>query len=78
MMRFVRLQELDKIKPFDCGDADLNGFLCEDATYYYRQLLANTFVLEDEERTIAYFCLLNDKISQTTIAKNLWRKISNL
>lgn len=75
MMRLVRLEELDKIKPFNCGDADLNGFLCEDATYYHQQLLANTFVLENEERTIAYFCLLNDKISQTTIAKNLWRKL---
>ena len=30
MMRLVRLEELDKIKPFNCGDADLNGFLCED------------------------------------------------
>ena len=29
-MRLVRLEELDKIKPFNCGDADLNGFLCED------------------------------------------------
>ena len=75
MMRLVRLEELDKIKPFNCGDADLNGFLCEDATYYHQQLLANTFVLENEEQTIAYFCLSNDKISQTTIAKNLWRKL---
>ena len=74
-MRLVRLEELDKIKPFNCGDADLNGFLCEDATYYHQQLLANTFVLENEEQTIAYFCLLNYKISQTTIAKNLWRKL---
>ena len=53
----------------------MNGFLCDDAAYYQRQLLANTFVLEDERQTIAYFCLLNDKISQTTIARNLWRKI---
>ena len=30
MMRLVRLEELDKIKPFNCGDTDLNGFLCED------------------------------------------------
>jgi len=74
-MRLARLEELEKIKPFDCGDADLNGFLCDDAAYYQRQLLANTFVLEDERQTIAYFCLLNDKISQTTIARNLWRKI---
>ena len=74
-MRLTRYEELNSIKPFDCGDTDLNAFLCDDASYYQRQLLANTFVLEDERQTIAYFCLLNDKISQTTIAKNLWRKI---
>ena len=74
-MRLTRLEEIVMIKPFDCGDADLNGFLCEDASYYHQQLLANTFILEDEQETLAYFSLLNDKISQTTIAKNLWRKI---
>lgn len=30
-MRLAKLEELEKIKPFDCGDADLNGFLCDDA-----------------------------------------------
>lgn len=74
-MRFTRFKELDKIKPFDCGDTDLNDFLFDDALYYQKQLLANTFILEDDYQTIAYFCLLNDKISQTTVAKNLWRKI---
>ena len=74
-MRLARFEELDHIKPFDCGDTDLNGFLCDDASHYQQQLLANTFILEDEHQTIAYFCLLNDKISQTTIARNLWRKI---
>ena len=74
-MRLVRLEELKEIKPFDCGDADLNGFLCDDAAYYGSEMLANTFVLETETETVAYFSLLNDKISQTTIAKNLWRKI---
>ena len=38
-------------------------------------MIANTFVLEEESETIAYFSLLNDKISQTTISKNLWRKL---
>lgn len=68
-MKLVKLEELEKIKPFDCGDADLNGFLFEDARYYKEQMIANTFILEDENETIAYFSLLNDKISQTTIAK---------
>lgn len=74
-MKLAKLEELTEIKPFDCGDADLNGFLFEDALYYKEQMIANTFVLEDENETIAYFSLLNDKISQTTISKNLWRKL---
>lgn len=74
-MRLVRLEELETIKPFDCGDDDLNGFLHDDAAYYKGELLANTFILETDSETIAYFSLLNDKISQTTISKNLWRKL---
>ncbi len=54
-MRLTRYVELNSIKPFDCGDTDLNAFLCDDASYYQRQLLANTFVLEDERQTIADF-----------------------
>ncbi|MBR1712699.1 MAG: GNAT family N-acetyltransferase [Alloprevotella sp.] len=74
-MRLVKLETLDTIKPFDCADSDLNGFLFDDALFYHGQMLANTFVLEDDEETIAYYSLLNDKISQTTIEKNLWRKL---
>lgn len=74
-MKLAKLEELEKIKPFDCGDADLNGFLFDDASYYKEQMITNTFVLEEENETIAYFSLLNDKISQTTISKNLWRKL---
>ena len=71
--RNPEVEELEKIKPFDCGDVDLNGFLFDDASYYKEQMIANTFVLEEESETIAYFSLLNDKISQTTISKNFWR-----
>ena len=74
-MRLVRLEELEKVKPFDCGDNDLNGFFYDDALYYHKEMIASTFVMEDDDVTIAYFSLLNDKISQTTIARNLWRKL---
>ena len=74
-MRLVRLVELEKVKPFDCGDNDLNGFFYDDALYYHKEMIASTFVMEDDDVTIAYFSLLNDKISQTTIARNLWRKL---
>lgn len=74
-MRLTKLEDITSIKPFNCGDDDLNGFLFDDARYYHQQMLANTFVLEDDNETIGYYSLLNDKISQTTIEKNLWRKL---
>jgi len=74
-MRLVSLNEITTLKPFDCGDTDLNEFLLEDARFYDEQLLANTFVLEDENEIIGYYSLLNDKISQTTLPKNLWRQL---
>ena len=66
-MRLTRLEDINTLKPFDCGDDDQNGFLFDDAMFYRQQMLANTFVLEDEEQTLAYYSLLNDKISSTTV-----------
>ena len=63
----TRLWQDKSLKPFDCGDDDLNGFLIDDAMFYRQQMLANTFVLEDDEQTLAYYSLLNDKISNTTV-----------
>lgn len=76
-MRLTKLEDIQTLKPFDCGDDDLNEFLAVDASFYRQQMLANTFVLEDDELTIAYYSLLNDKISNSTVPKNLWRKLRN-
>ena len=75
MRRFLRIEDIEKVKPFNCGDETLNGFLLEDARFYHDEFIANTFVLEDDNETIAYFSLLNDKISNTTVPKNIWRKL---
>ena len=46
--------ETDVIKPFDCGVADLNGFLLEtdgdtpNATLYDKEFLAVTYVATDD------------------------------
>lgn len=77
MRRFLRIEDIESIKPFHCGDATLDGFLLEDARFFYDEFIANTFVLEDDKETIAYFSLLNDKVSKTTVPKNLWRKLKN-
>lgn len=54
-MRIVKIENTDTIKPFDCGDEDLNGFLTDDARYYREQMLAYTYILEDDDETIAFF-----------------------
>lgn len=60
---------------FDCGDSDLNDFLLEDALHFYEKRIANTFVLEDEGKIVAYFCLLNDKVSRLEITNSRWKEI---
>ena len=76
-MRLVRLTSDYSIGGFDCGDTDLNEFLAEDAKHFLQKRIANTFILEDEGKIAAYFCLLNDKISRVEITNSRWRKIKD-
>ena len=56
------LTENHSIKPFDCEDDDLNEFLFEEAIPYRKEKLATTFVVENNERTLGYYSLLNDSL----------------
>lgn len=60
---------------FDCGDSDLNAFLLEDAKPSLKLHIANTFILEDNGHIVAYFCLLNDRVSRSEIIGSRWKKI---
>lgn len=72
----IRLSAEYPIKPFDCGDSDLNDFLLNDSKSYLGKFLAVTYILENEHETIAFFSLLNDKISQTEVdSSNQWKKL---
>lgn len=64
-----------ELTTFDCGDSDLNEFLLEDAKHFLEKRIANTFILEDNGRIAAYFCLLNDKISRLEVTNSRWKKI---
>lgn len=84
-IKFKRFNPLtDTIKPFDCGDSDLNGFLlesCDDvpnATQHSKQLLAVTYLIEDIEsgKTVAYFSLLHDRIERDFTDKTIWNRLS--
>ncbi|WP_439585539.1 GNAT family N-acetyltransferase [Dyadobacter bucti] len=61
--RIVRLSVDSVIKPFDCGDNDLNEFLLQDAIDYQKAHLAVTYILENKDDTIDYFSVQNDKIA---------------
>ena len=65
------------LKPFDCGDTDLNDFFLNDALNYQNQLLAVTYVVEDlvQHEIVAFFSLLHDKISINDLpSNNQWKK----
>lgn len=74
-MKIVRLTQEHTFKPFDCGESDLNDFLLQDAKQYLKGLLAVTYVIEDEDSTVAFFSLSNDRISLAESDKATWRRI---
>lgn len=74
-MRLIPLTSDYKLTQFDCGDSDLNDFLLDDAKKAYELRIANTFILEDDGRIVAFFCLLNDRISRNEITGSRWKKI---
>lgn len=66
------------IKPFKCTEDDLNGFLFEDAKHFQKELMAVTYLLENEDDnvTAAYFSLLADKITFNPEEKSTWNKLN--
>ena len=77
-IQLIRLQPDTKILPFDCGDTDLNGFLFDDAKNYAKNLIAVTYIIQDETKTLAYFNYLNDKISHTDLDGNLAKFVERI
>ena len=75
MLRLIRLTDEYPLIDFDCGDEDLNNFLLNDAKAFQRKQIAFTYILEDEGRVKAYFCLLNDKISRQDSSNTMWKRI---
>lgn len=61
-LSLIKVDATTIIKPFDCGDPDLNDFLLLKAIHYKHELLAVTYILENEERTIAFFSIFNDSV----------------
>lgn len=60
-----KLEICDKVKSFDCGDADLNDFILFESSFYGKAMLVVNYVLEHKETktVVAYFSLANDRVS---------------
>lgn len=59
-----RLDKQEKVKSFDCGDADLNDFILTESSIYREAMLAVSYVMEETDgKVLAYFSLANDKVS---------------
>lgn len=69
-LAFIRLTHNYAIKPFDCNDSDLNEFLFNDSCPHLGELLSVTYLIEEPEKTIAFFSLLNDKITLDDVDSN--------
>ena len=76
-MKLIPLSFDYELRDFDCGDEDLNAFLLSDAKKAAELRIANTFIVEDIGRVVAYFCLLNDRISRNEITGSRWKKIKS-
>ncbi len=72
-----RLKENDVLPSFDCGDEDLNNYFFCDAKPYQEQLLAVTYYAANENETLFFFSLSNDKVTSLESDKGFWRKLKS-
>lgn len=70
-----RLNPADLRPPFDCDDDDLNEFFTKDSIISGRELLSVTYVLEQNNKTIAFFSVSNDSIKKENIPLSKFRKL---
>lgn len=74
-VEFLRLHEEYEIPAFDCGDGDLNEFIYDLSKPNQKQLLTVTYLYVKEKTTIAFFSLINDKISREDVESGKqWQK----
>ena len=61
--RFFQLRHDYELKPFDCGNSEVNSFLTDQCQKRVKHLLSKVYVLENEEVTMGFFSLSNSVIS---------------
>lgn len=68
LYKIRRLKSTDKVESFDCGDAELNDFILNEASFFREEKLAVSYALkklDNPQEIVAFFSLSNDKISIT-------------
>lgn len=83
-LSFNRISSDDELRPFDCGDNDLNDFFFDDVVNYSQELLTVTYTFETREpaEVIVFYSVLNDKISDDQahsgkLPRGVYRRIPN-
>jgi predicted GNAT family N-acyltransferase len=75
MLSFVRLSHDHLLSEFDCGDADLNDFLINDSKSHLTELMSVTYLITENNKVVAFFSVLNDKISLEDFeSEKEWKK----
>lgn len=70
---------LEKCKPFDCGNEDLNEFFAKDVLNYTSELLGKSYCFtldKDEHQIIAAFTISNDSIKTYTLPNARKKKVN--
>lgn len=74
-LELIRLELDTEIKPFTCGDVEIDGFLFEDAKTSLKDRTSVTYLLQNDTITVAYWNYINDKISYKQLNnEELWLK----
>jgi hypothetical protein len=73
----IFLSEYNTITNFDCGNADLNDFFCNDAIHYQKQLLGKTyfFRFKASGEIVTAFTLSNDSIKVNDLPNSRSKKV---
>lgn len=75
-IRLVKLTSAYTFKSFDCEDHDLNDFFLNDSKPALDEFLAVTYIFENDEDTIGFFCVSNDRISSEDAPNpSKWKKV---
>ncbi len=74
---FLQLEDSLDLSTFDCGDADINEFLREDARNYQAEHMAKTWVFTNNNRIIAFFSISNDCLTDLGEKKGFTNTIWN-